>query len=109
MPPSSVVVHCKSCTAHCPQAARQCIAGVALPTAPKQCGIALQEFDCPLSPGTEVVRCSSSAAHSLQAVRHCPLPTAHKCSAAGHTQCSAVHSTKQYQAVPSSVAPRTNY
>ena len=67
---TSLAVHSRSSTAHCPQAVRQCIAGVALPTASRQCGSALQEF-------------------------HCPLPSAYKCSAAGHTQCSAVHSTNQ--------------
>ena len=35
-PPDGVAVHCRTCTAHCPQAVRQCIVGVALPTAPRQ-------------------------------------------------------------------------
>ena len=54
--------------------------GVALPTAPKQCGSALQESRCPLPPGGEVVYCRSSPAHYPQAVRQCiagvPLPSA---------------------------------
>ena len=36
LPPGSEAVHCRSCTAHCPQAVRQCIEGVALSTAPRQ-------------------------------------------------------------------------
>ena len=36
LPPGSEAAHCKSSTAHCPQAVRQCIAEVALPTAPGQ-------------------------------------------------------------------------
>ena len=36
LPPGSGAEHCRSSTAHCPQAVRQCIAGVALPTAPSQ-------------------------------------------------------------------------
>ena len=35
-------------TAHCSGTVRQCIAGVALSTAPKRWGSALQEFHCPL-------------------------------------------------------------
>ena len=80
MPPGSEAVHCRSCTVHCPQAVRQCIAGVALPTAPGQCGGALQEFHSPLPPGSEAVHCTSCTAHCSQAVRQCvagvPLPTA---------------------------------
>ena len=117
-PPSgSVAVHCRSCTAHRPQAVWQCIAGVPQPTAPKQCGSALQEYHSPLPPGSVAVHSRSCTAHCPQAERQCiagvalptaprqwgnalqkfqcPLPTAHKCSVAGHTQCSAVHSTKQ--------------
>ena len=48
-------MHCRSCTVHCPWAVRQCIAGVALPAAPRQCGSALQELHCQLpetQPGT---------------------------------------------------------
>ena len=36
LPPGSEAVHCTSCTANCPQAVRQCFAGVAQPTAPRQ-------------------------------------------------------------------------
>ena len=88
LPPGSEALYCRSSTAHCPQAVWQCIAGAALPTAPRRCGSALQELHCPLPPG-------SVAVHSRSSTAHCPLPTAHKCSAAGHRQCSAVHSTKQ--------------
>ena len=35
LPPSSEAVHCRSCTAHCPQAVRQGIARVPRPTAPR--------------------------------------------------------------------------
>ena len=70
----------RSSTAHCPQAVRQCNAGVPLPTAPRQCGGALQEFHCPLPLGSEAVQCRSSTAHCPQAVRQCnagvALPTA---------------------------------
>ena len=45
-------------------------------------GCAKQELHCPQPPGSE-------------AVYHCSLPSAHNYSAAGHTQCSAVHSTKK--------------
>ena len=36
LPPGSGAVHCRRSTAHCPQAVRQCIAGVALPAPPRQ-------------------------------------------------------------------------
>ena len=67
---------------HCPppQAVRQCIARIALPTAPRQCGSALRQLHCPLPLGRETMRCRSSTAHCLQAVRQCiagvPLLTA---------------------------------
>ena len=80
LPPGSVAVHCRSCTAHCPQAVRQCIAGVPLPTAPRQCGSALQELHYPLPPGSEAVHSRSCTAHCPQKVRQCiagvVLPTA---------------------------------
>ena len=63
MPPDSEVVHCRSCTAHCPLTVRQCIAGVPLPTAPRQCGSALQGFHCPLPPGSAAVHCKSCTSH----------------------------------------------
>ena len=66
-PPGGVAVHCRSCTDHCPEAVRQCIAGIALPTAPRQRGSVLQESHCPLRP----VYCRGSTAHSPQAVRQC--------------------------------------
>ena len=82
LPPSSGAVRCRSSTAHCPQAVRQCIARVALPAAPRQWGSALQELElhCPLPPGSEAVHCRSCTAHCPQAVRQCiagvALPTA---------------------------------
>ena len=36
LPPRSEAVHCRSSTAHHLRAVRQCVAGVALPTAPMQ-------------------------------------------------------------------------
>ena len=36
LPPGSEAVYGRSCTAHCPQAVRWCIANGALPTAPWQ-------------------------------------------------------------------------
>ena len=57
----------RSTTPHCPQAMRRCEAGFPLPTAPGRRGSAL----------------------------HCPLPPARNNRAAGHAQCSVVHSTKQ--------------
>ena len=57
----------------------QCIAGVTLPTAPRQSGSALQEFHCPLPQGSEAEHCRSCTAHWPQAVGsalqevHCPL------------------------------------
>ena len=51
MPRGSEALQCKSSTAHCPQAERQCIVGVQLPSAPKQCSDALKESHCPPSPG----------------------------------------------------------
>ena len=97
--PGNVALHCRSCTAHCPQAVRQCIAGVAAPTAPRQWGRALQELHCPLPQGSEAVHCKSSTAHCPQAVRQCvagvPLPTALcpqlQCSRAHTVQCRAQH------------------
>ena len=80
MPPSSVALHCKSCTAHCPRAMWQCVAGFPLPAAPRQCGSALQEFQCPLAPSAVAVHSRSYTARCPQAVWQCiagfPLPTA---------------------------------
>ena len=59
-------MHCRSSTAHCPGAVRQCIAGVALPTAPRQWGSALQELHCPLPHGSEAVHCRSCTAYCLR-------------------------------------------
>ena len=56
------------------------MAGVPLPTALRQCGSMKQDFHCPQPRGSAL---------------HCPLPSAHNNRAAGHTQCSVVHSTKQ--------------
>ena len=84
-------MHCRSCTVHCPQAVRQCIAGVALPTAPRQWGNALRELHCPLPPGSEAVHCRSCTAYCPRAVKQCiagvALPTAVD-SAAWHVGCS---------------------
>ena len=44
MPPGGEAVHCKSHTTWCLHAVRQCIAQVPLPTAPSECGTALQDF-----------------------------------------------------------------
>ena len=99
LPPGKEAVYCRSPTAHCTQAVRQCMAGIALshcpqavrqcvaivplPTAPKQCGSALQELHCPLPPGTKAgycrictapcpgsaaVHCRNSNVHRPQAV-----------------------------------------
>ena len=80
LPEGSEAVHCRSCNAHCPQAVRQCMAGVALPTAPRQWGRALQELHCPLPPGSEIGHCRSCAAPCPQAlgqsIAGIPLPTA---------------------------------
>ena len=80
MPPGSVAGHCKSCSAHCPQAVKQCITGVALPTAPGQCGSASQELHCQLPPGSVAGHCRNCTAHCPQAVNQCitgvPLPIA---------------------------------
>ena len=69
-----------STTPHCPQAVRQCIAEGPLPTAPRQWGSLLQEFICPLPPGSEALRCRRSTAPCPQAVEQriakVPLPTA---------------------------------
>ena len=59
MPPSGEAVHCRSSTAHCPQAVRQCNAAVLLPTAPGQCGSALHELHCTQPPGSDAVLCRS--------------------------------------------------
>ena len=64
LPPGSEVVHCRSCTTHCPQKG----------------GSALQEFCCLLPEGSEAVHCRSCTAHCPQAMRPCiagvALPTA---------------------------------
>ena len=60
-----------SCTAHCPQAVGQCIAGVALSTAPRQWGSALQELHCPLPLDSAAVYCRSCTVHCPQAVGQC--------------------------------------
>ena len=54
-----------------PQALQQCIAGVVLPTGPRQLGSVLQDPHCPLPPGSGAVRCRSSTAHCPKAVRRC--------------------------------------
>ena len=71
MPPGSEAVHCRSCTAHCPQAVRRCSAGVALSTAPRKRGSALQELHSPLPPGSEAVHCTSCTAYCPRALRQC--------------------------------------
>ena len=82
-------MYCGSSTAHCPQAVRQCIAGVPLPTAPREWGSVLRELHCPLPPGSEAVHCRSSTAHCTKAGRQrmagVPLPTAlRQCGSAKH-------------------------
>ena len=69
LPPGSEAVRCRSTTAHCPQAVRQCIARVPLTTARRQRGSALQEFHCPLPHGREAVYCRTCTARRPQAVR----------------------------------------
>ena len=64
---------------HSPRPVRQCIAGVTLPAAPRQCGSALQELHCLLPPGSEAVHCRKF---------HCPLPPG---SAAVHCRGSTAH------------------
>ena len=83
LPAGSEAVYCRGSTAHCPQAMRQCNAGFALPTAPRQRSSALQQkrdLHCPLPPGSEAVFNRSCTAHCPQAVRQCiagvALPTA---------------------------------
>ena len=49
LPPGSGAAHCKSPTAHCPQAVRQCVAGGPLPTAPRPWRSVSQEYHCPLA------------------------------------------------------------
>ena len=69
--PGSEAVHCRRSTAHYPRAVRRCLAGVALPFAPRQRGSALQESHCPMPPGSEAVCCRRSTAHCPYAVRQC--------------------------------------
>ena len=81
LPPGGVALHCRSCTAHCPQAAWQCTAGVALPIAPRQCGSALQGLRSlgsdrllcrtPRPPSWGAAHCRNSTAHRRQAVWQC--------------------------------------
>ena len=66
-PPAAVQVFRTGAFEHL-KTTQQCIAGIALPTAPGQCGSALQELHCPLPPGSVAVHCRSCTAH-------CPLPT----------------------------------
>ena len=76
--PGSVAVHWCSSSAHTPLGgvAVHCIAP--LPTAPKHCGDALQEFHCLKPLRSAAVHCSSSTAHCPRAVMQCiaavPLP-----------------------------------
>ena len=78
-PPGSEAVRSRSPTARCPQAVRQCIAEVALPTTPRPWGTVSQEFHCPLPLGSEIVYCRSCTAHcprqwgSALHEFHCPL------------------------------------
>ena len=75
-------MHCTNCTAHCPQAVRECAVGVAVPTTHRQCGISLQELHCPPPQGSQVVHCTSSTAHCpwvvWQRMTRVPLPVAHR-------------------------------
>ena len=64
-------MYCGSCTAHCPRAVRQCIAGVQLPIATRRSGSALRECHCPWPPGGVAVHGRSCSAHCLHAVRQC--------------------------------------
>ena len=89
-------MHCRSCTAHCPRAVRQCIAGDAWPTAPREGGSERREYHSPLPSGNAAVRRTISTAHSPQAACQCvTLPTAlcpqQQCSRAHTVQCSAEH------------------
>ena len=100
LPAGSEAVHCSSSSPHCPQAVRQWIAGVPLPTG--QCGSALQEFHFPLPPGSW--RCIArvplpAAPEQRGSVLMVRLVQVTQCSAARHTQCSAVQCT-----APSSAA-----
>ena len=62
LPPGSEAVFNSSSTTHCPWAVRQSIARVALPTAPRQWGSALQELHCPLLLDAEALHCRSWSA-----------------------------------------------
>ena len=70
-PPASGATHCRSSTAHCPHAVRQCIARIPLPTTPRHCGGALQEVQRPLPLSSVAVHDTSSNAHCPQAVWQC--------------------------------------
>ena len=77
-----VGLDCRSSTAHCPQAAWRCIAGVPLPIAHKRCGCLLHEFHRPLPLGSVALHCGSSTVHCKQEVWWCiarvPLPSAYR-------------------------------
>ena len=59
-PLASVAVCSKTSTTYYPKAVRECNACVLLPTAPRPCGGVMQEFHCPLPPGSAAVFCASS-------------------------------------------------
>ena len=64
LPPTGVVLHCRSSTASCPQVLWRCIARVPQPAARRQYGGELQEFQCPLPPGGVVLHFRGSTATS---------------------------------------------
>ena len=65
MTPSCAALHCKSFDAHCPQAMRQCIAGVALSIA-----LGSEAVHCLLPKGSETVHYTSCTAHGWERMVH---------------------------------------
>ena len=78
LPPSSVAVHCKSPTAHCPQVAWQCVEAFPQHNTKRQRGGALHNFYCLLPLDSVAVHCESSTTHCPETLRQCitavPLP-----------------------------------
>ena len=71
MRPGTEAVCKRSCSALCPPAVKQFIAGIALPSSPRRWGSALHEFDYTLPLGSEALCCSSSTPHYPEAVWQC--------------------------------------
>ena len=87
------------------------MAHVPLPTAPRYCGSALKEFQCPLPPGSVARHCGSSTTPCLQLVRQWAAQilqfTASVRRASG--QCSSCNALPHWPRAMGSASPAMHY